>query len=258
MVPGIEKFREYFHSYTGQYTFIGGAACDILLGNLGEDFRSTKDLDVVLLIETLNDDFVNVFISFVEDGGYEHIDKGTGENQFYRFSRPKDSQFPYMIELFSRKPDYLNTLETRLAPIHISEDVLSLSAILLDEEYYELLKAGVTVIDEVSVLGLEYIILFKIKAWLDLSDRKSAGESIDSRNIKKHKNDVFRLAANIEKETRVDIAGQVKADVIRFIAMAKRNPVDLKSLRIRKVSYEELMEVLEICFRIDRTEAAES
>lgn len=74
MVRGIEKFKEYFSAYTGQYTFIGGTACDILLGNMGEDFRATKDFDVVLLIEALNDDFVNTFIFFVEAGGYEPVD----------------------------------------------------------------------------------------------------------------------------------------------------------------------------------------
>lgn len=30
MVYGIEKFKEYFNDYTGQYVFIGGTACDIL------------------------------------------------------------------------------------------------------------------------------------------------------------------------------------------------------------------------------------
>lgn len=39
-----------------------------------------------------------------------------------------------------------------------------------------------------------------MKAWLDLSERKAAGEDIDSKNIKKHKNDVFRLATNTEKD----------------------------------------------------------
>ena len=38
-----------------------------------------------------------------------------------------------------------------------------------------------------------YLIPFKAKAWMDLTDRKAAGEHVDSKNIKKHKNDVFRL-----------------------------------------------------------------
>ena len=50
MVRGVEKFKEYFRDYTGQYTFIGGTACDIILGNLGEEFRATKDLDMVLIL----------------------------------------------------------------------------------------------------------------------------------------------------------------------------------------------------------------
>lgn len=40
MVRGIEKFKEYFKGYTGQYVFIGGTACDILLGNLDLNIRN--------------------------------------------------------------------------------------------------------------------------------------------------------------------------------------------------------------------------
>lgn len=250
MVRGIEKFKEYFGNYTGQYALIGGVACDILLGNLGEDFRATKDLDIVLLIEALNDNFIKTFISFVEAGGYEHIDRGTGENQFFRFSKPKDSLFPHMIELFSKKPGYLGEMLTRLGPIHISDDVMSLSAILLDDEYYELLKTGVRIIDEVSVLDLEYIILFKMKAWLDLSNRKEEGEKIDSKDIKKHKNDVFRLVANVDKNVRIAIEGQVRKDAEIFIERAKKDFVDLKNLGIRNTSYEELLKVLSNCYAL--------
>lgn len=250
MVRGVDRFRAYFRGYTGQYAFIGGAACDILLGDLGEDFRATKDLDMVLLLEELNEDFANTFMKFIEDGGYEHIDRGSGENQFFRFSKPKDSSFPYMVELFSKKPDYIHTFETRLGAIHISDDAMSLSAILLDDEYYELLKSGVTVIDEVSVLDLEHIILFKMKAWLDLSARKAAGELIDSRDIKKHKNDIFRLAANIENESRQTVRGQIRRDVITFLEKARTEPVDLKNLNIRNATYDELLERIEDCYEI--------
>ncbi len=252
MVRGVEKFKEYFREYVGQYAFIGGTACDILLGNMGEDFRATKDLDMVLMLEALNKDFVNTFIAFVEAGGYEHIDKGTGENQFFRFSKPKDFMFPHMIELFSKRPDYLESIVTRLGPVHISDDVMSLSAILLDNEYYEMLKTGVTVIDEVSVLDLEHIILFKMKAWLDLSERKDLGEKIDSRNIKKHKNDVFRLAGNIDKNVRVVITGQVRKDLEKFVEMVKDAPVDLKSLGIRNATYDELLEAIAACYEIKK------
>ena len=65
---------------------------------------------MVLILEELSEQFANTFMQFVEDGGYEHINKGTGENQFFRFSKPKDTSFPYMIGLFSKRPDYLSTL----------------------------------------------------------------------------------------------------------------------------------------------------
>ena len=251
MVRGVDVFRKYFGGYTGQYAFIGGTACDIILGKLGVDFRATKDLDMVLLIEVLDEKFIEDFITFVEEGGYQHVKKGTNQNQFYRFEKPTSSEFPYMIELFSRKPDSLSGFDIRLAPIHVSDDVMSLSAILLDDEYYTLLKEGVVEIDEVSLLDLEYLVLFKMKAWLDLSTRKAAGEEIDSKNIKKHKNDVFRLAANIDQDVRVPIADIVKKDAKVFMEEAEKAPIDLKGLGIRNASYEELFEVIYKCYGLD-------
>lgn len=248
MVRGMKKFKEHFGEYTGQYTFIGGTACDIILGRLGENFRQTKDLDMVILIEAMNSEFVEKFIVFIEEGGYQHINKGTGENQFYRFEKPTDISFPYMIELFSRKPDYLQNLESRLSPIYISDDVISLSAILLDDEYYALLAEGVVVVEGVSVLDLEYLILFKVKAWLDLSKRKKRGESVDSKNIKKHKNDVLRLAANIEKTSHVTIFGQIKVDVEQFMTEMEKDMIDLKTLGIRGVTYQEVLDRIKQCY----------
>jgi len=248
VVRGIEKFKEYFKNYQGQYTFIGGAACDIILGELGEDFRATKDIDMVLILEELQADFANTFIQFVQDGGYEHIDKGTGRNQYFRFTKPNDRSFPHMIELFSKKPDYLSSLEPRLGPIHISRDVISLSAILLDDEYYEILKSGITVVDEVSVLDLEHIVLFKMKAWLDLTERKENGELIDSKNIKKHKNDILRLSTSFEKDTHLSVSGQVKADAELFMEKIKNDPVDLRNLDIRNITYKEILDIIALCY----------
>ena len=250
MVRGIEIFKKYFSKYMGQYVFIGGTACDIILGRMGVDFRTTKDLDVVLLIEALDESFVAEFIQFVEEGGYQHVKKDTSDNQFYRFEKPTKSQFPYMIELFSRKPEFLSALDVRFAPIHVSDDVISLSAILLDEEYCTLLNEGVIEVDGVPVLDLEYLVVFKMKAWLDLSTRKMAGEKIDSKNIKKHKNDVFRLAANIDKDVKLEISNAVREDVRQFLEEAEKEPVDLKNLGIKNTTYEELMSVLYKCYEI--------
>ena len=82
MVQGVELFRERFKPYSGQYVFIGGTACDLLLGRENIPFRQTKDLDIVLVLEALNEGFVNQFAEFVLEAGYTHLNKGTGKNQF--------------------------------------------------------------------------------------------------------------------------------------------------------------------------------
>src|SRR6056297_1855898 len=132
MVHGLEKFKEYFENHKNQYVFIGGTACDILMDELGAPFRATKDLDIVLIIEALDISFGNTFWQFIEAGGYKHRQKSTGKNQFYRFSKPEDEDFPKMIELFSRKTNNFELkFNSSLTPIHIDESIVSLSAILL-------------------------------------------------------------------------------------------------------------------------------
>ena len=84
--------------------------------------------------------------------------------------------------------------DTVLTPILVDDEISSLSAILLNEAYYELLKTGQKMVDGIPVLSPTCLIPFKAKAWLDLKERKLNGDQVDSKNIKKHKNDEFRLA----------------------------------------------------------------
>lgn len=100
-----------------------------------------------------------------------------------------------MIEIFSRNPDFIILEDDAvLTPLLIDDEISSLSAILLNEAYYELLKTGQKMVDGIPVLSPTCLIPFKVKAWLDLKERKLNGDQVDSKNIKKHKNDVFRLA----------------------------------------------------------------
>ncbi len=100
-----------------------------------------------------------------------------------------------MIEIFSRNPDFIILEDDAvLTSLLIDDEISSLSAILLNEAYYELLKTGQKMVDGIPVLSPTCLIPFKVKAWLDLKERKLNGEQVDSKNIKKHKNDVFRLA----------------------------------------------------------------
>ena len=66
--------------------------------------------------------------------------------------------------------------------------------LIIIQAYYELLKTGQKRVDGIPVLSPTCLIPFKAKAWLDLKERKLNGDQVDSKNIKKHKNDVCRLA----------------------------------------------------------------
>lgn len=54
MVKGIEKFSEHFAGHSGKFILIGGTACAVLMDGAGLDFRSTKDLDIVLILEAMD------------------------------------------------------------------------------------------------------------------------------------------------------------------------------------------------------------
>ena len=58
MVNGLKLFQEAFENYADQYIIIGGTACDLLLDESGLPFRATRDLDIVLCIEALDDSFI--------------------------------------------------------------------------------------------------------------------------------------------------------------------------------------------------------
>jgi glutathionyl-hydroquinone reductase len=88
MVIGLDVWRAHFKDFPDRYVLIGGVACDLLMGDAGLQFRATKDLDVVLLVEVLDAAFVRVFWAFVEAGGYERKEKAEDGN-LYRFAKPR-------------------------------------------------------------------------------------------------------------------------------------------------------------------------
>jgi hypothetical protein len=218
VVRGLNSFKAWFQGYEQNYAIIGGTACDLLMSEAGNAFRATRDIDMVLIVEALNADFGARFWKYIKAGGYEHCRSSTDTPQFYRFSKPASPEYPYMIELFSRNPDGIILPDDAvLTPLPLEDNISSLSAILLDEGYYGFLKSGVRVVDGLPILDAEHIIPFKAKAWIDLSKRKASGGQVDSKNIKKHKNDVISLSGLLESNTHVELPENVRADLVAFI-----------------------------------------
>ena len=242
MVKGLDRFRDYFRDFTDQYILIGGAACDISFENNNADFRATRDLDIVLIVENLNQAFGEQFWAFIREGGYQHRAKSSGVPQFYRFDKPAQAGFPQMIELFSRT-GYILESGSELTPIHIDDSVSSLSAILLNDAYYRSLLQGRDVIDGFSVLRPTWLIPFKAKAWLDLSERKGRGEHVDSRDMKKHRNDILRMASELVLE-RCEIPDEIRNDMRRFTDVMNVTDLEIKNLKLRGVKAEEIRRLL--------------
>ena len=124
-----------------------------------------------------------------------------------------------MIELFSRQSaGFELPVDFAITKVPVHEDILSLSAILLDDEYYTALQQSRIVIDGVSLLSEDLLIPFKAKAYLDLTQRKDSGnESVRDGDIKKHRRDVFRLAQLLAVDREVEIAGTIGNDLRTFL-----------------------------------------
>ncbi len=218
MVRGLDLFRERFRNFEGAFILIGGAACDEWFSAQGLTFRATKDLDLVLIIEVVDASFVAALRAFIAEGKYEIRQRTTGTPVLFRFAKPGRPEFPFMLELFSRKPDGLElTVGQEITPIPAGADQHSLSAILLHDDYYSLIRGHREVQSGLPIAGVTALIPLKARAWLDLTRREAAGEKIDSKDIAKHRNDVFRLAGTLPGEPGPELAPSIRTDLAEFL-----------------------------------------
>lgn len=70
MVNGFTKFKERFQGFENQYVIIGGTACDLIMENEELPFRATKDIDIVLIVESITVEFGRKFWEYVREAGY--------------------------------------------------------------------------------------------------------------------------------------------------------------------------------------------
>ncbi len=244
MVRGLDIFQSWFALYADQYVLIGGTAASLTMEEAGLTFRATKDLDIVLHIEALTPAFGEAFWKFVEAGGYEiRQASDTGKPVFYRFQKPADGRYPAMVELFARAPDRLQLAKgSQLTPIPLDEAVASLSAILLDDAYYEFIMAGRRKVNGLPWIGEDRLIPLKAIAWLDLNARKEQGAKVDSKDVRKHLNDVLRLSQLLAPATRISLAQNISNDMTRFLnAVASDTSIDLKALQLGNVTVTEVI-----------------
>ena len=253
MVTGLATFRDYFKGLEKSYLLIGGTACDQQFEERGLSFRATKDLDIILVAEALTSEFIERFWQFIKDGGYERKEKSDGQRQYYRFAKPTNASFPVMLELFSRKPDVITASEGMiLTPIPAGDDLSSLSAILMDEVYYNFTMGRTSLQNDLPIADIPSLICLKAKAHLDLAERKEKGEKIDAKNVTKHRSDVFRLTTMLEAATVAPLEGSMRIDMEQFIAKVEADKPEtkevLKAANLPVIELTELMNILRTIF----------
>lgn len=226
-IVGIDKFKEAMASHESEYVLIGGGACSILFEEAGADFRLTKNLDIVILTDFASPSFGRALWKLVRDGGYEAGKRKEGGCAYYRFALPVDSPntgiFPSEIELFARHPDFaLEDEGSHIIPLPFDDIVSSLSAIILDDGYYEFIKESAIAIDGVSTLSALHIIPLKMRAHIDNQRLRKEGVRVSEKVLRKHRADVAELSNLLPVSARLALTDQMRADAKVFFADFER------------------------------------
>lgn len=241
MVKGLPIFRKHFAGYEDSFVIIGGVACEEWFARYGREFRPTRDIDMVLILEAIRPEFFRHFWAFVEQGQYTSCRRADGDRVYFRFEKPESVGYPSPIELFSPAPLRIEPFPgQRIVPIAAGEDIYSLSAILMDADYYRFVMDQREPVEGLPLLKPAGLIVLKAKAWLDLSKRWAEGDaSVDEDDVKKHRTDVFRLASILPVGESVRLPKTLAEDLGRFLSTFAPTspdwPAILQSLRSKGI-----------------------
>ena len=250
MVNGLDIFAERFKDYSDNFIIVGGTACSLAMTDAGINFRATNDIDMIVIVEELSANFGKTFWNFIKDGGYEFW-KSDETTHFFRFLNPQNSSYPKMIELFSRKQDWIpDDMVGKYTKIVMTDEISSLSAILLDDTYYRFLKDGSEIVNDLPILKPIYLIAFKAKAHVDLNKKHLEGMHINERDLKKHKNDIFRLVQLFNPNETIDVNESVKTDMQNFFDLVEEEDINMNALKL-DYTKEQAISILKHAFKMD-------
>lgn len=220
MVVGLDKFRDAFAGFNDNYVIIGGTACDIILSGTDMQPRATNDIDMIIVIENMTEAYGKAFWKFIKDGKYVAGKRAKGDNTqaytFYRFVTETEG-YPKQIEILSRHSDILGEPSGYpIEPLSLSENISSLSAIMMDDDNYYLTTNGRQNIDGVQIATAPVLICLKARAYLNLLEDSKNGKHIDAKDIKKHKIDVLKLIATASIPEPVAVSKSIYDTVMEY------------------------------------------
>lgn len=228
---GLDKFKEAFAGFSDNYVIIGGTACDIVMSGTVVRPRATYDIDMIVVVENMTPEFGRRFWDFIREANYRPERRKSEEGEprkyeLYRFLNGKEG-YPEMIELLSRHPDVLGEPQGLvIEPLPVSDDISSLSAIIMDDDFYHFTIGNSVLTDGIRHASPIALIALKAKAYLNLLAEKDSGRHVNTRNIKKHRSDVMKNAVLVE--TSPIIAPQSVVDCVHdFVEIIRAEGITL-------------------------------
>lgn len=225
-MEGLEKFREAFAEFSDNYVVIGGTACDIAMTGTIVKPRATHDIDMIVIAENITEAFGERFWQFVREAGYrpekrKHKEGESPKYELYRFLDGKDG-YPEMIELLSRHPDVLGDPKgVVVEPLPVGDDVSSLSAIIMDDDFYHFAIAHSKLTGGIRQDPAALIAL-KAKAYLNLVADKQNGKHVNSKDIRKHRSDVFKNIVIME-DSQIEAPESIVRCINEFVDSIRKD-----------------------------------
>ena len=120
----------------------------------------------------------------------------------------------------------------------------------MDDDYYAFTIDHSRNIDDIHVASPEALICLKAKAYTEMLDRKADGEQVDSRDIEKHKKDVFRLIAMLPQDSRFSLPDKLRNDMNDFYQRIGElpNPDFFKNAGLRGLDAQRLLDLFNMAF----------
>jgi hypothetical protein len=141
-----------------------------------------------------------------------------------------------------------------LTDIPTGEEASSLSAILLEDEYYKFALSNTQVINGLHIANEYALICLKVRAFINNSKRKVEGQNVKSEDITKHKNDIIRLTVTLTPNINVSIPDIIKKELKEYINTIRIENPDIKQLLkeqgVTDITLEEIIEQLELIFAL--------
>ena len=248
-MEGLDKFKEAFEAYSDNYVIIGGTACDITMAGTTVKARATHDIDMIVIVEKMSPEYGERFWQFIHDAGYRpercHTKEGTAKYELYRFVDGKPG-YPEMIELLSRHPNVLGEPKGLIIePLPVGEDVSSLSAIILDDDFYHFTIEHSRLTDGIRHADSAALIALKARAYLNLMQDRAAGKHVNTKDIKKHRSDVLKNVVLLSPDEAISAPSSIVGCIKDFVAAIRNDWAELASPLAKSLDRsEDFIEVL--------------